>query len=206
MKTKRMTRQESRELTRERLLSAAHGIFLKTGYGASKIEDITAEAGFTRGAFYSNFESKDELLIELLRRDEKLLLEPISQILERHETRAGLESAVVTYFSKVFDNNESFHLWAEARLLAGRDAKFREQFNAFMEEERRQVVRFIEIFAQRAEISLSVPAETLALCLISLFEGVQGYYTSDPEQMTHEIAENILGEFFARFVFGRALN
>ena len=76
-KAKRMTRQESQEQTRERLLLAAQVIFLREGYGGAKIEDITAEAGFTRGAFYSNFERKDVVLMELLRRDEKSFLEPV---------------------------------------------------------------------------------------------------------------------------------
>lgn len=202
IKAKRLTRQESREQTRERLISAAHGIFLREGYDGAKIEDITAEAGFTRGAFYSNFASKDEVLLELLQRDEKSLLEPAPLLFEENLTQEQLKNAALTYFSQLFNKSESFPLWAEARLLAGRDAKFSERFNAFMENERRQVVGFIELFAERAGISLPIPVNTLALGLISLVEGVQAYYTSDPKQMTEQIAEQVLGEFLARVMFG----
>ncbi|WP_207850240.1 helix-turn-helix domain-containing protein, partial [Pseudomonas sp. 21_B] len=69
MKPIRLTREQSKDLTRERLLSAAHAIFTKKGYVAASVEDIASAAGYTRGAFYSNFRSKAELLIELLKRD-----------------------------------------------------------------------------------------------------------------------------------------
>lgn len=201
-KAKRMTRQESQEQTRERLLLAAQVIFLREGYGGAKIEDITAEAGLTRGAFYSNFERKDEVLMELLRRDEKSFLEPASRLFEETFTQDQLKSAALLYFGKLFSKNELFPLWAEARLLAGRDAKFSECFNTFMEDERRQVVQVLEFFAVKAGIPLPMPANILALGLISLVEGVQAYYTSDPSQMTEQVAEHILGEFLARVMFG----
>lgn len=64
-----MSRQRTRptrEETRDRLLRAAAQVFSDKGIGNSSIEDICDEAGFSRGAFYSNFAAKDELVIELL--------------------------------------------------------------------------------------------------------------------------------------------
>jgi len=66
MKRERLTHVQRREQTRERLLEAARIMFLKKGLTATSVEDIAAAAGYTRGAFYSNFGSKPELLIELL--------------------------------------------------------------------------------------------------------------------------------------------
>ena len=63
---KRLTRREKQAETRSRLMDAAGRVFLRRGLQGSSVEEITAEAGFTRGAFYSNFESKDELFVELL--------------------------------------------------------------------------------------------------------------------------------------------
>lgn len=61
-------RSARRELTRDRLLDAATSSFAGKGYGATSVEDICELAGFTRGAFYSNFASKDEVVIELAQR------------------------------------------------------------------------------------------------------------------------------------------
>jgi AcrR family transcriptional regulator len=69
MNRKRLTRQDSREETRQHLLDAAQRLIAKKGLSTASVEDIAEAAGYTRGAFYSNFGSKDDLFLELLRRD-----------------------------------------------------------------------------------------------------------------------------------------
>jgi len=66
--TPRLSRAEKREETRARLLDAAESVFAEKGIGSSSIEDITDRAGFSRGAFYSNFDTKDALVGALLER------------------------------------------------------------------------------------------------------------------------------------------
>ncbi|MFB7619096.1 TetR/AcrR family transcriptional regulator [Kitasatospora sp. NPDC056181] len=51
--------------TRARILAAASDLFLTAGYGRTSIEDICGAAGYTRGAFYSNFATKEDLLLAL---------------------------------------------------------------------------------------------------------------------------------------------
>ncbi|MGW2254138.1 TetR/AcrR family transcriptional regulator [Kitasatospora sp. NPDC001660] len=51
--------------TRARLLAAASELFLTVGFARTSIEDVCAAAGYTRGAFYSNFGSKEDLLLAL---------------------------------------------------------------------------------------------------------------------------------------------
>lgn len=58
----------SRENTRARLLDAAHEVFGEVGLDAASVEAVCERAGFTRGAFYSNFESKDDLFLALVER------------------------------------------------------------------------------------------------------------------------------------------
>jgi AcrR family transcriptional regulator len=62
----RLTRKEKQAETRRRLLDAGERVFIRLGLQGSSVEEIAAEAGYTRGAFYSNFKSKDELFVELL--------------------------------------------------------------------------------------------------------------------------------------------
>lgn len=60
--------------TRERLMASAAELFAERSVQGASVEEICERAGFTRGAFYSNFESKDELVLELVRsRGEELL-------------------------------------------------------------------------------------------------------------------------------------
>jgi len=55
----------TREETRHRLFEAAAAMFTEQGIGATSVESIASAAGFTRGAFYSNFASKDDLVLAI---------------------------------------------------------------------------------------------------------------------------------------------
>src|SRR5262245_9401664 len=66
MRTARIGRQERREQTRRELVTAARSVFLRRGFHAASLDEIAAEAGFTKGAVYSNFASKDELFVAVL--------------------------------------------------------------------------------------------------------------------------------------------
>src|SRR5215468_10834114 len=62
----RLRTRPTRDETCEKLFEAAARVFEDQGIGGASIEAIAAAAGFTRGAFYSNFTSKDELIIAML--------------------------------------------------------------------------------------------------------------------------------------------
>ena len=72
---KRLTRDQAREQTRLRLVDAATLSIARKGLAATSVEDIVAQAGYTRGAFYSNFSNKSDLFFELLRRVRRNALE-----------------------------------------------------------------------------------------------------------------------------------
>ncbi|MEX1178625.1 MAG: TetR/AcrR family transcriptional regulator [Nitriliruptor sp.] len=61
----RRSREEQRAQTRERLLTSAAEVIAARGLDGASIDEITERAGYSRGAFYSNFAGKPELLVEL---------------------------------------------------------------------------------------------------------------------------------------------
>lgn len=68
-----------RERTRQRLLDAAFEVFSSQGVQATSIEAICEAAGFTRGAFYSNFDSKEELFLALTEREVRARLAELEE-------------------------------------------------------------------------------------------------------------------------------
>jgi AcrR family transcriptional regulator len=64
----RLTREERQQQTRERLLDAALAVFSQRGYHATSVDEVAEAAGFSKGAVYSNFASKEELFLALLDR------------------------------------------------------------------------------------------------------------------------------------------
>lgn len=62
----RLTREESRAQTRAKLLASARDVVAREGYENASIDLIAENAGYSKGAFYSNFDSKEEIFLELL--------------------------------------------------------------------------------------------------------------------------------------------
>jgi hypothetical protein len=118
-------------------------------------------------------------------------------------TREDLEDRALLFYSHLYRDNKNFLLWVEAQLLASRDAEFRVIFNAFLHEKLEQMTVYIREFSVRAGTPL--PAETLAIGLMALCNGVRFFYSINPQAVTGELAESVLAHFFSRVVFGRGM-
>lgn len=86
-KPRRITKRRAE--TRQRLLEAAHLVFAEQGFGRASVEEVCERAGYTRGAFYSNFSSLDELFLTMWEQRSAALLESLAESLEA-ASREGL--------------------------------------------------------------------------------------------------------------------
>src|SRR5271157_3665221 len=78
--------QEKTDITRSRFVQAAEKIFARDGFEAAKLEEIAAEAGYTRGAFYANFGSKEDLFFALLEQEITSHIENLRKHVARHQS------------------------------------------------------------------------------------------------------------------------
>ena len=88
-------RRPPRDEVRRRLIVAAAEVLAERGYEAS-LEEITERAGFSRGAFYSNFESKEDLLLAALQERTNARIEELEELLAGSNTPLELLSALGT--------------------------------------------------------------------------------------------------------------
>jgi AcrR family transcriptional regulator len=91
---------QRREQTRARLLDAAHEVFSEVGMDAASVEAICERAGFTRGAFYSNFETKDELFLALVTRLSDAKLDAVESRVQRLSPMARSTSPISSVISE----------------------------------------------------------------------------------------------------------
>jgi AcrR family transcriptional regulator len=90
----RVRTRPTRDETREKLFEAAAEVFEERGIGAASIETIAAAAGFTRGAFYSNFDGKDELIVAMLEDHVERSLAHHRELLAHHRTAEDFVAAL----------------------------------------------------------------------------------------------------------------
>jgi AcrR family transcriptional regulator len=195
MNRKRLSREDSRDRTTQRLLAAAQKLIAKRGLSDTTLEDIAEEAGYTRGAFYSNFSSKGDLFIELLRRDHEATNAQLRALRDDSLPLDHIQQRIREIYGQMYRTNESFMIWTEARMLAARDAKFRVKLDALLVEKRAEVADLIEYFYGRAGIASPLAPTAVAMGFNSLFEGVKLTMLSSPGDLTSEDAESVLSLF-----------
>ncbi|MFL9858619.1 TetR/AcrR family transcriptional regulator [Paraburkholderia madseniana] len=201
MPRKRLTREEAREQTRRRLLDAAALSIARKGLAATSVEDIVTQAGYTRGAFYSNFNSKSDLFVELLRLDHQNIREQLQKLLVAASTE-DVRKQLTSLYAQCYRDDDHYVIWAEARLHAMRNAKFRERMNALCLEKRDLIASFIEQFCKRANVQLPSSPAHHALATIALLDGVLYFAMTMPDELPSASAEAVLSNVFMRMFFG----
>lgn len=201
MKPERMTRARRKEQTREHLFDAARSTFLDKGLAASSVEDIVEVAGYTRGAFYSNFRGKQELLTELLRRDAEKARTNLQVILDDDGTPEETKARAIAYYSSAHLESDCFPLWVEAQLLASRDSEFGERVHEFRREKLLQVSACIQSLLSQSESALPLEPDALALCLVSLCDGIQFFKMCNPQTVTDQAIQTAIAEIVSRVLW-----
>src|ERR671910_3476252 len=87
----RLTRAQKRMRTYEELVSSAERLFTERGFHASTVDEIALEAGYTKGAVYSNFVSKEDLFFAVYERRAGRAVAQVEDILDENGPAAGLE-------------------------------------------------------------------------------------------------------------------
>ncbi|GAB7125877.1 TetR/AcrR family transcriptional regulator [Silvimonas sp. JCM 19000] len=195
MTRKRLSREESRDQTRQRLLDAALALIAQKGLAATSVEDIAEAAGYSRGAVYSNFGGKGDLFIELLRRDHHEMMAAFDAVLDDALPIEEVRQRMRALYVSLYADTACFMNWTEARMLAARDADFRDKFAALIGEKTQQVAGYIRYFYKRLGVEPATTPEVLAMGFMSLMEGVKLFMLSSPLEMRAEHAEAALAAF-----------
>lgn len=94
-----LDRFEQRKLTRTKLIDAALQLFSTSGYEHATVDDISQAAGYSKGAYYFHFSTKDDILLELLRMWTESRSLTLTAATSGPLTRDSLHEALVEFFS-----------------------------------------------------------------------------------------------------------
>lgn len=190
----------SRENTRVRLLDAAAQLFAEVGLDGASVEAVCDRAGFTRGAFYSNFDSKDELFLMLAGSVAEQRINAVRGRVDEIAADGGLSEGCdpVELVQQIMDSAEEDRLdvmlMSEIRIRALRDAQFGA---AYLAQEREMVSSIATIISDIVSVSsleLKVPAYDAARMLMLIWEGmtVRGAMAGqDSDKLRHSGSEEL---------------
>lgn len=159
--------------TVQRLLDAAMETFAEVGFDAASVEDICSRGGFTRGAFYSSFRTKDELFGALYVRETGRELARVAEQLTGIEAESDPVAAGVERCLSTFRADRTWVLVkTEYTLHAARHPEAAEALREHTAALHVQLTALIESTAARSGLTLAVPAADLARILLALHDGV----------------------------------
>lgn len=187
---KRLTRQESRELTRSRLLDAAAVVFAERGFGGSTVELIAEQAGYTRGAFYSNFADKDEIFLAIVEERSRRGIREISGLLDASKDPTEFVHLLKERGERDRQSKQNRRwalLSAEFWLYALRNPKARRMLAEHQRHLREAYGSAISAIFTQLQIRPPAAIDRLATVVLGLDEGIIHQHWIDPEAVPAEV-------------------
>jgi AcrR family transcriptional regulator len=194
----RMTREQSKANTRERLLAAARGAFASSGFHGASVEEIASRAGFSTGALYSNFDGKEDLFLVLMEREIDLHAREIAQAVSVRESVAERATGGARQWMTMIEHEpELLLLFMEFWAYGVRDTKVRPKVAARFAQVRRMLTKLIEDGVREFELELEIPAEQLAVAIDALADGIARQKLADPGAVPDELMGRVLSLLFS---------
>jgi len=191
------TRQEERtRATRRKLLDAAKRIFAKDGFEAARLEDIAAGAGYTRGAFYANFKSKEDIFFALFEEWVSERIDSFSNALRHHSDPAKKLAALRTHYAELARDRRLVLISMEFKLFAMRHPEARTRLQS---RHRRIRASFGELFSDvMGELgkTLGIAYPAASACLGAVAQGLLLEHLLDPNTLSDGDVRHVLGLFF----------
>ena len=175
-----------RRQTQARLLDAALDAFAERGFYGTSVEDVCERAGFSRGAFYSNFSSKEELFVALYTRQADGVLATLTGLAP--SAGDSLEAALTELVAAIPRDRRWYLVNTEFALHAVRDPKAGEGYAAARARVRASfAARFTEV-VERFGRELAVPLDELIRWLFAVHDGgVAQSYVEGTDDVTPRV-------------------
>ena len=178
----RVRTRPTRDDTRDKLFEAAARVFEEQGIGSASIETIAAAAGFTRGAFYSNFKSKDELIIAMIEDHVEQSTRRYLDLLTRHRNLADFIDAMRTMDRSQQDPlGRSPLLHMEMILFVARAEKRRPELANRLRAGRKLIANVIETTAKNTGKDPGLTPAWWGSIVLAMEDGFDLHRLIDPE-------------------------
>jgi AcrR family transcriptional regulator len=194
----RLTREQSRAQTRERLLTAARGVFARRGFHGASVDEIASEAGFSTGALYSNFEGKEDLFLVLMDREiDEHAREIAEAVRARDSVAERARGGARQWMTMIEREPDVLLLFMEFWAYGVRDAQVRPKVAARFAQIREVLTSLIADGVREFDLELAIPAEELAVAIDALADGIARQKLADPQAVPDELMGRVLSLLLA---------
>jgi AcrR family transcriptional regulator len=159
----RLLRAERKERTKSDLVAAARIVFLRRGFHGASLDEIAEEAGYTKGAVYSNFDGKDDLFLAVLEQTFRERAELYAQFVFDHDDIEDSYRAVARIWRELNEREPEWpRLVSEFFVHASRDDALRVAAHAARERGLDAIAMVVDALAARHGIEFILPTREVA--------------------------------------------
>jgi AcrR family transcriptional regulator len=194
-----LTPERRRAMTRQHLLDAAAIVFTRNGFHGSTLDEVAATAGFTKGAVYSNFKSKDELFLALLDDRIERQFAVATEVLESGSHDSAEQRPRVRELLRAgafFWDDSWTTLYLEFILYSRRNPEAAEKLAASAQRTRAFVTQLVEHEYATVGGTPRYPTAHLAEISLALFNGLGIDRLVDPTSVTDETLDTVLSYMY----------
>jgi AcrR family transcriptional regulator len=179
------SRDRRKQVTRDQLLKSAEHLFLEHGFHRTSIDDIAGGAGFTKGAVYTHFDSKEEVFIALTeRRWDDQLARVHAALDDLAASPAGhrLASFLQLTRSLLWDDPGWQLLALEFSVYAARHPSVQKRLSERHHANRSMLAELLAHDLDERGIDPAIPPDDLAAVLLAFFNGIALKHSTNPDR------------------------
>jgi AcrR family transcriptional regulator len=166
-----LTREERRERTRRALLDAAAKLFCDKGMEGTSIDELAAAAGYTKGAFYTHFDSKEDIYLALLDERFDAQLARLEEMLAGEDATEEARQAAAQAISIAQADDEWKRLYFEFVSYAMRNERFREKLAERHRDLRDRLTEIYSRWGGGFEVEPPIPVADIAAMTDFMYDG-----------------------------------
>ncbi|HZG71001.1 MAG TPA: TetR/AcrR family transcriptional regulator [Chondromyces sp.] len=172
---------------KERIVETALIMFEEKGYHGVSVDQIVVETGTSKGGFYHNFKSKDELLYHIHDVFISYVLNKAREAYNTFDTPVSRLCAIIESFTRVFDLYKP-HITVFYQESTYLKDEFYEQINEKRDEYRKIILQVIQEGQKRGDFREEVPAEISTMSIIGMINWTYKWFKKDGPLSIEKIA------------------
>jgi AcrR family transcriptional regulator len=184
---RKLTPEMRRDQTRAYLLEAAAAVFAARGFHGATLDEIAEAAGFTKGAIYSNFGSKEDLFLALVEQREQAMLDQFFSAAAPGATTAEVIDSISDVYRRLTPTTTEWALWEEFLLYSLRNPELRAKLDATGKAAFAALVALVRQRFDDAGVIPPVPVEDMARLYIAIFDGLARQRALNPDDVPDDL-------------------
>ncbi|WP_243521536.1 TetR/AcrR family transcriptional regulator [Bacillus pseudomycoides] len=193
MSRRRLTQEQRKQETRQLLLESAFETFAKLGFYGASVDKIAEHAGFSKGAVYAHFHTKEDLFLAIVEQQMTSYVQDIRQVIEQQQSLASFIETMDEYSHLVRQKTKAWSMLSmEFLLYAMREESVCHKWSNMITEAVEQISKAIDSLLLKEGYKSTLSAKEITWSMLSLENGMSIFYNMNQQHIPLDLYKKTL--------------